>query len=317
MTLGGSCWSWLEGKAPAARLGLLRAAIGSYALWYVGTRFDLIARLARGDPSLYEPVGLFRVSATPLDPALADAMVLATLIAGGLFVLGALYRISGPLFAVLLLLTLCYRNSWSMVYHSHNLVVWHVLILGIARAADGFSVDALFRRARVPISARYGWPIALICAVTAACYFLAGVAKILGPTGLGWASGQLLREQIATDVIRKQVLGDSVPAAAYAIYDHVWMFTAMGILTLVVEIGAPLFLASGRLRRLWAVAAWLMHWGIFVIMGIRFRYQLSFVMFLPFFHVERAASLLRNLGGRLRGESGRPRHQPTGCDSST
>lgn len=291
---------WLEGSAPPARLGVLRAAIGGYALWYVGTRSELISDLARRDVSLYDPVGPFRALAAPLDPALADWMVVATVVTGVAFVAGALYRLSGPLFALLLLLTLSYRNSWSMVFHMHNALVVHVLILGMVHAADGFSVDSLIRRRREPSSARYQWPIALICAVTAAGYLVAGVAKLCGPTGMAWASGELLREQIATDAIRKHVLDGDVVPVARALYDHVWLFTVIGVATLVLEVGAPLFLANARLRRLWAVSAWLMHWGVLVIMGIKFRYHLSFVMFLPFFRVERVLSLFTGLGRWVR-----------------
>ena len=81
----------------------------------------------------------------------------------------------------------------------------------------------------------------------------------------------------------------------------------MGIMTFVVEIGAPFFLFGSSARRAWAIATWLMHWGIWLIMDIKFRYQLSFIAFLPFFHVERIADQLQTLfttrtlpaGGRL------------------
>ncbi|MCA8958680.1 MAG: HTTM domain-containing protein [Planctomycetes bacterium] len=266
---------------------MLRIAIGGYALWYVWTRRLLIGKLAREDVALFEPVGPIRLLSEPLDPAVVDAMVVATWVSGAAFVLGLLYRVSGPLFASALLLTLSYRNSWGMVFHSHDLLVLHVLVLGVARAGDAMSVDALLRRSSAGESIRYGWPIALICAVTAAGYFLCGVAKVAGPSGWAWAGGEIMREQVATDAVRKHVLTGAAMPMAYSLYGRTWLFTLLGVATLVLELGAPLFLAGRRVLKLWAVSTWLMHCGILVIMGISFRYQLSFLIFLPCFRVER------------------------------
>jgi hypothetical protein len=132
----------------------------------------------------------------------------------------------------------------------------------------------------------------LICAVTVATYFVAGVAK-LATHGLSWGSGGALRAQIAVDGLRKEVLGSSAGPLTYMLYDEVWLFTLLGIGTLVMELGAPLALAARRLGALWSVNVWLMHWGIFFIMGISFRYQMAGVIFLSFFRVERVADWLR------------------------
>ena len=291
--VSGSLWRFWFQPAPADRLAVLRVFIGGYALWYVYTRWNLICDLAHKSGKLWKPVGLFRILGDPMDPVAVDWMVAATLITGMMFVLGWMYRYSGPAFALLLYATLCYRNSWSMIYHMHNLLVVHVLVLGFVRAADDFSLDAWLRRRRglspappPPAPWEYGWPIKLICALTAIGYFLAGVAKIMGPSGIMWASGEVMRDQIAVDTIRKEVLEGGGMDAAFVLYDQVWLFTVMGVLTLVIELGAPLFLFGRRASRLWALATLGMHWGIYFIMGIKFRYQLSGILFLSFFHVE-------------------------------
>jgi len=54
-------------------------------------------------------------------------------------------------------------------------------------------------------------------------------------------------------------------------------------------------LVNRRLARFWALNAFLMHWGIFFVMGIRFRYQLSGLLYAPFLEPERA---LQGLVGR-------------------
>jgi hypothetical protein len=277
--------------APAARLAVLRILIGAFAFVLVADHYSAWVEISRTSPSLFEPVGVAVVLDRPLPPEVFQGLLLACLAANGAFVLGWRHRGTGPVFAALLLGVLCYRNSWSMIYHSANLVVLHVLILGVAPAADALSLDARRRAGqragRNPAGDwRYGWPIRLICAVTVVTYFLAGVAKVAGPLGWSWATGTALRSQVAADALRKEVLGEASSPLFAALYDHVWLFAILAAGSLALELGAPLALLSRRLAWGWAVSAFLMHWGIFFIMGITFRYHLAGVAFAPFFAVE-------------------------------
>ncbi len=277
---------------PAARLGLLRVFIGIYSVWYIWTRRKLILGFANKDLDLYEPVGVLRLLPIPPDAVSVEWLVLATVFMGMMYILGIAFRYSGPAFALLLLVTLCYRNSWSMIYHMHNSLVIHVAIIGLSRSADGFSVDSwlLSSSQRKSVLSSYawdyGWPIRLICAVTAATYFLAGFAKVVGPDGLAWASGESLRAQIAVDSIRKEVLEGGAMPMAYFLYDQIWLFAIMGIGTFLLELGAPWFALHRYSGRLWAILTFFMHWGIYLIMGIKFRYHMSFIIFLSFFPLE-------------------------------
>ncbi|MDX2034989.1 MAG: HTTM domain-containing protein [Blastocatellia bacterium] len=278
--------------APPERLAMLRIAVGAFALYYIGARYDMLMKIAGTDASLFDPVGLAVFPGRPLAVGLFQAILIATLLANGAFVLGWRFRITGPLFGLLLMWLLCYRNSWSMIFHSDNAMVMHAMILGLSRAGDAWSLDAMRRRttASTEMSSeagwQYGWPIRLICAVTTATYFLSGVAK-LAAQGLGWASGEALRAQVAVDSLRKELLGEGAPALAYALYDEIWLFAILGAGTLVFELGAPLALLHKRSGRIWAAQVWLMHVGIFFVMGISFRYQLTGLIFLSFFDAER------------------------------
>lgn len=299
--------------APAARLAALRILIGSFALWYCWTRFDMMREIGRTAEALFDPVGVARILDAPVTPWLYDALLIAAVVLGFAFVLGVRFRFTGPAFALLLLCVLSYRNSWSMVYHSRDIVVLHVLILGLAPAADAFSWDALRGRAnrgrryvlwqsrrRNPAGdSAYGWPIRLLVAVTLVLYFLPGVAKVMSELGWAWGTGTALREQIAADALRKDVLGDTPSEWAFSLYEQTWLFALAGIGTLVVELVAPLVILNKRLAQLWALLAFGMHWGIFFVMGIRFRYQLIGIIFAPFFDVEKPAEWLRR---RLAGE---------------
>lgn len=280
---------WFE-PAPASRLAILRIASGLYALWYVWTRQGMLARIGRGYEFLFAPVGLAHVLQGPLDPVIFDWIVIATIASGVVFILGLGFRVSGPVFALLLFATLSYRNSWSMIYHSNNALIIHILILSIASSADAVSLDALIRqwsgRRRAPNDAAYGWPIKLICAVTCATYFVAGAAKVMGPLGFAWAGGESIRSQLAVDAIRKEVLQLKPMAHIDLLYNQIWLFWVFGVVTFILELGAPFALVRKRIGWIWALATLGMHWGIFFLMGIRFRYQMSGLIFFSFFPME-------------------------------
>jgi vitamin K-dependent gamma-carboxylase-like protein len=293
--------------APAARLATLRILIGAFSLLDIGLRYPVFSGIADTSPTLFQPVGLASFLAAPIPGQVFRLLVILTLVANVAFLLGWRYRYSGPLFAGLLLGVLCYRNSWSMIYHSDNLLVLHVLILGFAPAADAFSLDALARSrlakratgalnpwpARDPAGAwEYGFPIRLMCAVTTVTYFLAAVAKVAGPMGWTWATGEALRSQIAVDAVRKEILGSGAQPLFFLLYEYLPLFSALAIGSLVLELGAPAVLLSGVLSRWWVVGALLMHWGIFFLMGILFEYHLSGLAFASFFDLERLAAWL-------------------------
>ncbi len=301
-------------EVPAERLALLRIAAGSFSLWYVGTRFDMLDRIGETSHMLFEPVGLARTLENPIPADAFSAIVAVTLVANILFILGWRHRWTGPLLALLLLITLSYRNSWSMIYHSRNIVVLHVFILGFVRSADAFSLDsARRRRSSLEVSSsvhwQYGWPIQLLCAVTVATYCLAGVAKVAGDLGWSWIVGAALRDQIAVDALRKELLGSRASPLAFALYDQIWLFSAAGTGTLLLELGAPLALLHRRLSTLWVLGAFCMHWGILLVMGIEFRYQLSGLVFLSFFEIENVIAAVQSKVATVRAGP-KPFHGP-------
>jgi hypothetical protein len=134
---------------------------------------------------------------------------------------------------------------------------------------------------------RYGWPLRLMALATGITYFLAGIAKIASESGWGWALGEPMRMQVAVDGLRKELFGSQAPDLAFFLYEHVWLFTLAGISTLILELGAPLFVLNRHVGRLWAVATYGMHVGIWLVMGITFEYCLSGVIFAFLFDLEK------------------------------
>lgn len=278
---------------PAARLGLVRALVGGYTFYYLARRRKMLREVVRTDPELFTPVGPVRALSRPVPAPVADTLNDAALVSTALFTLGVGHRLIGPVHSALLGWTLSYRNSWSMIFHSDNSLVLHTLVLGVSRAADAVSADALVTRRRPDPHPRYGWPLTLMNALSTSVYLLSGIAKVKGPSGVSWVRGDSMRRQVAIDIVRKEVYGSEAPATAYALYPHRTLFTMFAAGSLVVELFAPVGLLNRKLGRLWAVAAFGMHWGIRVIMGIRFRYQMSGVSFASWFEVERVLDLVR------------------------
>lgn len=272
--------------APARRLALLRVLVGAFALGYLAFRFNGFTSVATLAAWQFAPVGAARLLSQPLPSPAVFALVLAALTGAVAFTLGFRYRVSAPLFALLLLWVTSYRSSWGMLFHTDNLLVLHVLLLALAPAADSFSLDA--RRHGSPAASddgRYGWALRAVCVVTVVTYVVAGIAKLkLG--GWGWLEGEQLRGQIAYDNLRKIELGREASALGVWFVRHPAFFPPLAALTLLVELGAPLVFLHRRVALVWALAAWGFHVGVAVLMNIKFPYPLSFVPYLAFFRLE-------------------------------
>ena len=279
---------WYRPAWPPERLAALRILIGSFAAAYLAIRLpNLLGLSGLGG---FHPVGLAALLPAPLPPALVIAQAALALALALAFACGLWFRVSGPAFALALLWVLTYRNAWGMVFHTENLLVAHVLVLGCSRAADAWSLDA--RRARrrgrrLPVpSVIYGWPVRLLALLTVSTYFIAGVAK-LRLSGLGWATSDLLRNYIAYDNLRKLMLGDWYSPLGAWLVGHAWVFPPLATGSLLLELFAPLALVGPRLARAWSSLLWGFHLGVWAIMAIFFPYPLFGLAFAPLFPVER------------------------------
>ncbi len=287
----------VEQVAPPTRLAAFRIWSGAFALGYLLVRLPYWLDVIELERGRWDPVGILAPLDGPPARALARALLTLTFVAGVAFVTGWRYRWSGPAFAVLLVGTLTFRNAWGHLFHTDQLLALHVLVLGLAPAADRWSLDA--RRAERAGTAtptepevRYGWPLRLAGIVTVLTYVVTGIAK-LRYAGADWLGGDTLLHQVAFDNARKIVLGDPQAPLAGVFVAHPLLFRPMGLLTLVVELGAPVALLGRRWAAGWVTAAWTFHIGILALMAIGFPYPLTLVAFAPLLACERPLEWLR------------------------
>jgi hypothetical protein len=285
---------WWTAAAPASRLATLRMLCGGFALGYVVVRLHYLADYSRFAASHFHPVGVVSILGEPLPAAGTWALAVMTIAAGLAFVSGWRFRWTGPLFAGLFLWVTSYRNSWGMIFHTENLLVLHVIALGLSPAADALALDS--RRAggaELGLSGRnYGWPIKLMSTLTVLTYVLAGIAKIRY-VGMAWVNTEFLQHYLAYDAIRKIELGSTSSLLGAGLLNTGWSFRPFAVFSLAIELGAPLALMNRRFAAVWALSVVAFHLGVLGVMAILFPYPLFGVGLASFFRVEQLTDRVR------------------------
>ncbi|MDB4963429.1 MAG: hypothetical protein JWP01_3428 [Myxococcales bacterium] len=289
--------AWWFAPAPAERLAAVRILIGAFGLAWVLIRIRESDAVARLPAQHFKPCGVVQILDTPLPPGVALAITIATCVLMAAFIVGFRFRLLAPFAALALLWTLTYRNSWGMIFHTENLLVMHVLALSVSPAADAWALD---RRPAQASPIGYGWALKLLAAITAVTYVLAAIAK-LRIAGMAWLDGEQLRNQIAVDNLRKALFGDLIAPLATQFLDHPSGFTVFSVMTIVLELSAPIVLVGPRPARLWCLAAWGFHVGVVLLMNIWFLYPLLGVAFVASLPAERPFDGLIRRWHRHRG----------------
>ena len=115
-----------------------------------------------------------------------------------------------------------------------------------------------------------------------------------------WVRGDVLQNWIAVDNLRKILFDDLHSPIGGWMSGVDWVWMPIAVLTLIVELGAPIALVPGRVRTVWLVAAWGFHVGVFALMAISFPYQLTGVAFASFLRTEVIVERIRPVVVRLR-----------------
>lgn len=265
--------------SPAERLALLRIVVGTYALFFVIVRFPHLWNSTDYPSTRWESVGVLSPLSHPPASFITRSLVIIAIPVGFGYVLGWRYRITGPAFALLFLVITTFRFSWGSVLHTEHVVVVHVIIIGAASAHHAWAIETPVLNTRITPNS-YHWAIETCAIATVIGYTVSGIAK-LRYGGWNWLSGDVLRNQIAFDNLRKILLGDiHSPIAGWIIRNDAPL-RVVAPLTVLFELFAPLALLHAVLRKIWVIGIWIFHVGVLALMAIVFPYQLTAIAYLP------------------------------------
>jgi hypothetical protein len=160
------------------------------------------------------------------------------------------------------------RASFDQLLWFDNLPALHGL---------GLSLAAWWMRSSAHIDLFIRW-----CAVvTVTTYFIAGIAK-LRYGGVDWMSGDTLTNHVRFSALRLEVLGGTASPAARLMQTIPGLAIIGALISVAVELGAPLVLLSGRhVRGLWCLTVAVLHFSIAVTMFVVFPYHLVGLAVLP------------------------------------
>ena len=255
------------------RLAAVRAVIAGWSAVWLGVRLPHNLGLADLADRRWYPVGVLAPLDGPPPALLARAVLVAAVPLAVLAAAGWRPRVVVPIWAASLLLVGTYVSSWGQLFHTENLLVLHALVLAAAVAVGRDRVDS-----RTVLDA--------LVVVAVAAYVVAGVAKLRG-SGWDWFEGDVLRNKVAFDNVRKEVIGAPASPFAASAVGAGWIWPPLAALTMVVELGAPVVLLGRRWAAAWVASAWAFHVGILVLMAIAFPYQLLGIAYAPLLPLER------------------------------
>lgn len=269
-----------------ARLRVIRALVALYAAgWTIIRAPHLLDALDFADRR-FDPIGPLAFLGGPVPAAVLIVAVVITPIAAVAFAFDRRSSWSGPVAAIAFLFVTTYRNSWGQLFHTENLAALHLVVLAVVPRARGD------RR----------WAVDALAVLTVGTYLVAGIAK-LRISGAAWLDGDVLRHQVAFDNARKELLGDvSSPFAGWLLRRD-WLLAPAALLTMAVELAAPMALYRARIARVWCALAFGFHVAILAFMAILFPYHLLGIALAPLLPVERLSATVSPWLPRFRRRS--------------
>jgi hypothetical protein len=279
-------------------LGVSRIALVAIILYLNGAGRYL--RVAVVDPALWTPVALLQVLGIGQPtPAAIQSMTWVSnvlLVAAGVGLLARPALLAA--FPILLVLE-AMGNSVGKVTHAVIPLLYAVLFFGLGPSDRGFSLGAMWRRARAAYGSRTAsprpsrtsvaarWPLDLVFLELAAFYFFAGVSK-LRDAGPAWMDGYTLQYHL--------LFKDTAPGAWLA--GHLWLCASLSVLVMTFELGTPLGMVR-RLRPAVLAGGLVFHLGTAMFLGITFwPVAALYVLFVPWSRVGRMLARATGLADR-------------------
>ena len=268
------------GLATPGTLGAIRAWVGVILIYMTMHSGIAAAPSLVAGGQKHVPMGLMDVfyslgfDQVIRSPAAVTAWHYATLAALVCVTLGLFTRTTIVIAAVLYVAELGVLRSFYFFSHI-GLVPWYSLVvLAFTRCGEGFSLDRMIRIWRqLPtpdpeVATRYyAWARWMVWFSVAITYVLAGLSK-LGNSGWRWWEGTNLMALVYRNALNAS-RGEMNGFLTSTWVPH-WAYTVMGIVSLLVELGAVLLLFSKLARLVLPAILAAMHYGIIVVMAIPF-----------------------------------------------
>ena len=213
-------------------------------------------------------------------------------------------RVVIPLGALCHFLLLGILIDYSFFWHQNLVPLYVMIVLSFTPCGDGWSVDRLwkiYQGRAVPDASRaspvYGWSRYACWAMIALPYVANGLSKLLDG-GLFWWHPTNMRNHLYMDTLNPREFDWAL--SLHLVHAPDILFSLMGLFALFSETLFGLVLFSRVARRIFPVAAIMMHIGIFLLQRILF-FDLIFLqlVFFDFTPIRKA------IGGRLASKRGR------------
>lgn len=284
---------WFEPAEPL-NLGICRALFfGAIFLLYLRQDFSAWGEVSK---SFWTPIWTYKTLHLPLLSSESLAVIEGIWkISLALSALGLLTRISTVSSFVFGSYLLGLSYNFGSLSHSRGLVVIVLGIMAASRCGDGFSIDRLIRRARLPsrglsvrhphlLSGEYTWPVRAVWLMLALVFFAAGVSK-LRHSGLEW----IFSENMAIILTRAQFTQFPLVSWGLDLAQYVWLTQLMAAAAIVFEVGYPLALFSRRARWVIVPTVFIMLVNIWLLMGPPFyTFLICNLFWVPWDRVSRA-----------------------------
>jgi hypothetical protein len=264
---------WAFGPGDPRQLAALRIGLCAALALRLATRPDAYLSLADQERELFRPRSYMTLlDQMPSRPAIAICLV-AGIVAAVLAAVGLLSRTMLAIALVAALLLNGMQTSQGKILHNDVLLVLCLIAIVFARHGDAWSLDACLRRrrrrcggavaTRLVAGPAYGWPVRTAMLVIAIAYLVAGLHKVAGSGGLGWASSDNMRWLL---YVASDEQGHNASALWIAEHPPIAHFAAYGLLA--TECLFFLVLLAPRLRWVFVPAVIALHIGTWVTLRL-------------------------------------------------
>ncbi len=253
---------WAFGPGDPRQLAALRIGLCAVLLLRLVPRTDTYLSLADQQPELYRPLSFMTLlERMPSRPVISACLAIA-IVAAALATVGFRSRTT---LAIALLAALALNGMYTAqgkVMHNDVLLMLCLGAIVFARHGDAWSLDAR-RKDRARPSPAYGWPVKAAMLAIALGYLTAGLHKIAGSGGLGWATSDNMRWLLYVASDDQGANGAALWIAEHPLVAHL---SAFGLLA--TECLFFLVLLAPRLRWVFLPAVVALHAGTWMTLRL-------------------------------------------------